>query len=227
MAKIPYMNDHNVIFSHKGKIPWMMYNGKKVADSQFCIEYLNKKLGINLNKHVSQVDIAIGRAFQKMAEEELYWTMCAETFGDDLTEVKKVLPYKGLELFIKLKALKYVVNKEMHGHGIGRHTYSEIWSIGEQDMRALSTFLGTKKFFLGDEPCEVDCSIFAMLTMINWNMNNSKHEKLLKNELKNLQSYCVRMKKRFWPDWDECCRKGSKYRDDSYIQYIDGKKVYK
>lgn len=50
---------------------------------------------------------------------------------------------------------------------------------------------------------------------------------LFSDELKNLQSYCVRMKKRFWPDWDECCRKGSKYRDDSYIQYIDGKKVYK
>ena len=68
--------------------------------------------------------------------------MCAATFGEDLTEVKKVLPYKGIELFIKLNALKYVVNKEMHGHGIGRHTYEEIWSIGEKDLRALSTFIG-------------------------------------------------------------------------------------
>ena len=41
-------------------------------------------------------------------------------------------------------------------------------------------FLGSKKFFMGDQPCEVDCAIFGMLTMIICNMPTSKHERYLK-----------------------------------------------
>ncbi|XP_029653759.1 failed axon connections homolog isoform X1 [Octopus sinensis] len=216
MAKIPYMSDHSVTFSSKGKLPWMVYNGKPVADSQFCIEYLNKKLGINLNKAYADLDVSVGRAFQKMAEEEFYWTMCAVTFGEDLTEVKKVLPYKGIELWIKLTAIKHVVQKEMWGHGIGRHNSKEIWSIGERDLHAISTFLGKKKYFLGDEPSEVDCAMFAMLAMVKWNMPNTPHESLMK-KLTNLGAYCERMKERYWPDWEECSRLSKKFKDDSYI----------
>ena len=59
--------------SSKGKTPWMTYNGVEVADSQFCIDYLNKKLGIDLNAHLTPVEKSIARAFQKMTEENLYW----------------------------------------------------------------------------------------------------------------------------------------------------------
>ena len=51
----------------------MEYNGEAVADSQFCIDFLNKKLGIDLNKHLSSEERAVARAFQKMTEEDIYW----------------------------------------------------------------------------------------------------------------------------------------------------------
>ena len=59
--------------SSKGKTPWMEYNGEAVADSQFCIDFLNKKLGIDLNQHLSSEERAVARAFQKMTEEDIYW----------------------------------------------------------------------------------------------------------------------------------------------------------
>ena len=59
--------------SSKGKTPWITYNGVDVADSQFCIEYLNKQFSVDLNKDLSSVERSTARAFQKMTEEHLYW----------------------------------------------------------------------------------------------------------------------------------------------------------
>ena len=66
-------NDQKGVKSSKNKTPWMSYNDVDVADSQFCIEYLNKELGIDLSRQLSPQDKAIARAFQKMVEENLYW----------------------------------------------------------------------------------------------------------------------------------------------------------
>lgn len=59
--------------SSKGKTPWITYNGMDIADSQFCIDYLNKKLGVDMNDKLTSEQKAIARAFQKMTEENLYW----------------------------------------------------------------------------------------------------------------------------------------------------------
>ena len=31
--------------SKKGKVPWIVYNGEQVDDSEFIIQYLNNKFG--------------------------------------------------------------------------------------------------------------------------------------------------------------------------------------
>ena len=59
--------------SSKKKTPFITFNGMEIADSQFCIEYLNDKFNMDLNKHLSDEERSIARAFQKMAEENLYW----------------------------------------------------------------------------------------------------------------------------------------------------------
>ena len=74
-------------------------------------------------------------------------TMCIEMFGDDLTAIKSVIPYRGLKLWMTLKLLRRVIAKETWGHGIGRHSNEDVWKIAVQDMEALSHFLG-KSFSL-------------------------------------------------------------------------------
>ena len=68
-----FQNDHAFRMSAKGKMPWITYNGVDVSDTQFCIEYLNKEFSVDLNKDLSHVERSIALAFQKMAEEHLYW----------------------------------------------------------------------------------------------------------------------------------------------------------
>lgn len=215
MAKIPYMNDHTAKFSTKGKTPWMEYNGVDVADSQFCIEYLKKELGADLNKHLTAEEYGASRALQKMAEENLYWTMCDEMFlTDDTTVIRNIIPYRGVKLWATLWFLRRIIRKETWGHGIGRHSKDEIWSIAVGDLRAISGYLGDKKFLTGDEPCEADCGLFGMLAMIVWHMPTSRHEKLVKEELTNLVTYCERMRDKYWPDWNKCILSSSEYVND-------------
>lgn len=51
----------------------MSYNGKIVSDSQFCIEYLNKKLNLDLNKDLKKEQLAVAKAIQVLVDEHLYW----------------------------------------------------------------------------------------------------------------------------------------------------------
>lgn len=59
--------------SPKGKTPYIMFNGEVVADSQLCIEYLNKKFDVDLDKDLSPDMKAVARAFRKLADECMYW----------------------------------------------------------------------------------------------------------------------------------------------------------
>lgn len=72
--------------------------------------------------------------------------MCLEMFGDDISTVKKVIPYTGLKLWFTLWFLRRVIRQETWGHGIGRHTPDEVWSIAVDDMTAISNFLGKAKY---------------------------------------------------------------------------------
>lgn len=49
--------------------------------------------------------------------------------------------------------------------------------------------LGDKTFFMGDEPCEVDCVLFGMIAMILYNMPGSKHQKFVRGEYINNIKY--------------------------------------
>jgi hypothetical protein len=61
--------------STKSKSPWITYNGEDVADSEFAIDYLNKKMDIDVNKHLTAEQKAVAKAFQRLVEDNLYWSV--------------------------------------------------------------------------------------------------------------------------------------------------------
>ncbi|XP_041361352.1 failed axon connections homolog [Gigantopelta aegis] len=207
MANIQYKPVYDRQMSTKGKIPWIEYNEDKIADSQLSIEYLNTKFDINLNSNLDSMELAIGRAFSKMAEENLYWYLVLQrsTYDKHNTIFREV----GLNSFI-IKILRWKASKASYYHGIGRHTETETTSIMEKDVKAISDFLGRKKFFMGDAPSEVDCVMFGQLSQFVWQMPGSQGEKCITEKYKNIEEYCVRMRDLYWPDWEECTLKKKK-----------------
>lgn len=55
-------------------MPWITFNGEDIADSQFCIDYLTQKFNVKISDY-SAAENAVARAFLKLNEESLLWTI--------------------------------------------------------------------------------------------------------------------------------------------------------
>jgi hypothetical protein len=51
----------------------MEFNGEEIADSEFCIQYVNRKFNVDLDKDLSDKDRGAVLAVQRMVDEHLYW----------------------------------------------------------------------------------------------------------------------------------------------------------
>ena len=59
----------------KRKLPWIEHEGLKLGDSGFIIEYLVGRFGKDPDARLSPAERAVGHAFRRLIEENLYWTM--------------------------------------------------------------------------------------------------------------------------------------------------------
>ena len=73
MTKIPYENEYSFKFSKKGKMPWIEFNGRDTADSNFCIRFLTKEFKIDIDSHLNSDEKAIAHSVRTMLEENTYW----------------------------------------------------------------------------------------------------------------------------------------------------------
>ncbi|ODM88186.1 hypothetical protein Ocin01_18495 [Orchesella cincta] len=206
MAKIPYELDTKDAMGPKGKLPWITYNGVHVADSHLCIQFLNKKFGINLNKNVTKEQAATAYACRIMLENHWMWGIVQYRWIENANTISRLMKIPTIfKLLIPFRS--HQIKQTMISQGIGKHTPTEIYQMTEADLHTVSALLGSKKFFGGDEPCEDDCAIFGGLSQAVWGMPGSSFEKLCNGELKNLKEYSERMKERYWQDWESCLDK--------------------
>ena len=67
------------------------------------------------------------------------------------------------------------MNKNAKGQGYGKHLKEEIYEIGRTDLKSLSTILGSKKFFFGDKPCDLDPAVFGVLVQFVYTEKGPLH----------------------------------------------------
>ena len=205
MNKIPYENVHSYKVGKKGKMPWIEYKGDRVPDSNFIIEYLNKTFEIDMDKNLSKSERAQSRALRIMLEENCSFTVLFSRWVDECNEFRKIIPaqQKGIGFPVTLKMQQRKARSALDHQGIGRHSKEEIYRIAEQDLRALSDYLGEKPYFMGAEVTSLDASAFGLLANVLLCGFEGFHYKLVKEELKNLADYVERLKNEFWSDWNE------------------------
>uniref|UniRef100_A0A8C6ZII7 Failed axon connections homolog, metaxin like GST domain containing n=2 Tax=Nothoprocta perdicaria TaxID=30464 RepID=A0A8C6ZII7_NOTPE len=205
MADLPYQNYFDGKLSPQGKMPWIEYNHKKVSGTEFIIDFLEEKLGVNLNKNLGPHERAVSRAVTKMVEEHFYWTLAYCQWVENLHETRKMIsmygPFSDLLKWILCHLTKGIVKREMYGHGIGRFSEDEIYALMEKDMRSLAGLLGDKKYIMGPKLSTVDATVFGHLAQAMWTLPGTRPERLIKGELINLAMYCERIRRKFWPEW--------------------------
>lgn len=82
---------------------------------------------------------------------------------------------------------------------MGRHSREEILAIGKADITALADFLADKPFFLGAEPTSLDATAYPFLANVLWFPLDTPI-KAHAAARPNPQSYCERMKARYYPE---------------------------
>lgn len=205
MAGVDYRTEilHDPRKTPKGKLPCVAFEGETLADSSFIISALNKRFGINLNQHLSDVERATALAWQALFEEHFYWILLYSRWLDGrFWPMTRQVFFGHLPLFIKpvLPALiQASVRKQVTAQGIGRHSQAEIYQLGNQDIRAVSDFLADKDFFMGAEPSEIDAVAYAFIANVLIPPMDSPLREIA-HSLDNLQAYCQRMQVRFFPD---------------------------
>jgi glutathione S-transferase len=189
--------------SPKGKMPYIDDEGTIVADSSFIIDHLKRKYGDPLDAHLDAAGRAAALAVQRLLEENTYWTVLyfrwMEEPGWTLTREAFFGWMKPPLKWIVPGVARRIVAKELHGHGMGRHTRDEIVAIGMKDFTAVADFLGGKTFFMGDRPSSLDATAYAFLA----NVLAVPLDSPLKSHAQKypqLEDYCRRMQARYYGD---------------------------
>ncbi len=187
--------------SPKGKFPYIDDDGTIVADSAFIIDHLKRKHGDALDSHLDAGQRAAALAVQRLLEENTYWAVVyfrwIEEAGWAVTREAYFAWMKPPLNWIVPVVARNIVRKELHGHGMGRHTRDEITAIGMKDLTAAADFLGDKSYFMGAQPSSLDATAYAFLANLLW----TPYEMPLKahaQKYPQLEAYCRRMKQRYY-----------------------------
>ena len=73
MARIPHKVARRQKVSSKGQVPWITYNKRNIADSNFCVKFLNDEFDVDLNRGLTESEKAVAHSLQVMIEQNTYW----------------------------------------------------------------------------------------------------------------------------------------------------------
>jgi len=190
----------------KGKLPYVEDDDEQVADSTFIRRHLENKYRVNFDKGLSAEQRAIAWAFEKMAEDNLYWALVDARWFDEANFVKGPMAF-----FRKIPAplrpfmiafIRRQLKRTLHGQGMGRHTGAEIVALGTRSIDAIADFLGSKSFFMGNEPTGVDATMFAFVAGALCPQFDTPLRSAAERH-DNLRRYVGRMAARYYPELGE------------------------
>ena len=176
------------------------------AISTFIRWHLETKYGVDFDRGLSAEQRAVAWAFEKMAEDHLYWTLVEARWLNDGNF------QKGPSVFfqrvpapvrpIVIAMIRRQVRKSLRAHGMGRHSLDEIARLGVRGVDSIADYLGTKPYFMGSEPSGADATIFAFVAgLLCPHFETPIRTAAERHD--NLKRYVGRMTARYYPDLTE------------------------
>ena len=214
MHSIPFESVGTFKFSPtKGQMPYIRLNcrenGSLIADSNFIIQFLSKKLGIDAYEKtlLTTEQTATSHAFTCMIEEHttqigFYYRYVLDMDGF----CTAVLPNGWFRSWFTSKLFRLVMpmvfKKKSKYVSFGRHSDEEKWIISCQDIQSISDYLGEKRFMFGDEPTTLDCTLFGHFAQFLYIPLDFPQKIYIHENCDNIVKYMNRFKELYWKDWD-------------------------
>jgi glutathione S-transferase len=190
----------------KGKLPYIDDDGVRVADSTFIRLHIEKKYGFDFDRGLDREQRGIAWAFEKLAEDNLYWAILEERWNDDANFDKgprnffRGVPAPFRPIVVAM--VRRQVRRALHAHGMGRHSRTDILALGERAIEAIAGHLQQKPFFMGTEPTGVDATIFAFAVGLLCPIFDTPLRTAAQAH-DNLKRYVGRMTARYYPEMGE------------------------
>ncbi|MEJ0063658.1 MAG: glutathione S-transferase family protein [Alphaproteobacteria bacterium] len=205
MLELPYeiVPTSNPKVGPKGKLPFIEdEDGARVADSEIIRQHLEKKTGRDLDQGLSAEERATAHAFARMLEERTYFIMLQNRWDDEKNWpiVRKTF-FSDMPVLIRnwtFGKMQKRMRAALYYQGTGRHGPDEIAAFGKADIKAASTFLGDKKFFMGEQPTSVDATAYPFLIGFAIEPFPSPVQDEIRKH-PNLMGYMDRMRRKFYP----------------------------
>lgn len=208
IADIPYKNIGDFqIKSCEGTCPFIEFNGVEYPDSRLAIRDLTKLLHKeSLEGHLSDEQSAVSRAIEGMIEPVLIYSTAkyripyARKIFSMFKETNAVFAWMFSRFWVK------VITERLFAMGIGRHSEEETLWIVQDDLMALSKFLGSKHYFHGEKATRVDATVFGTLALILYIPFDTPTKQFMETKCPNLKAFAERIKNKYWPDWENCTK---------------------
>lgn len=205
IAKLPYQIVESMpLKAPRGKLPFIVDDGQKIADSRLIVQHLKKTYGDTLDAHLTPAERGVATAFQRLLEEHLYWVgmMSRWNYTEANWQTNKQaifhpLPPVARDLAAAIYRIR--IKSQIVGHGLGRLNAGEAFALGKEDIDALADFLGDKPYFMGGKPSSLDASAYGILV----NTLGCPIESPLKDHAlskTNLVDYCRRIQAEYFPE---------------------------
>jgi len=188
----------------KGKLPYIRDGETVVADSTLIRMHLEQQHGIDFDRALDARSRGIGWTAEKMLEEQHYWAMVYLRWLDDENFAKGPKAFfqraPAVVRPIAEKLVRRRIRQNLHVHGIGRHSEAEMTAMVARGIDALSQILGDNRYFLGNEPCGSDATVFAFLACgLTPHFSSPLRDKL--QSMPSLVAYHDRMMREYFPDF--------------------------
>lgn len=186
----------------KGKLPYVDDDGQIVADSTFIRWHIEKKYGIDFDRHLSLEQRGIAWAVEKLLEDNLYWALVHARWFDDGNFQRgpahffDAVPRPLRPLVVAL--IRRRVRRDLHGQGLGRHRPEEVAAIAGKAVESVAAILGDKPYLMGDEPCGADATLFAFAMGTLCPLFDTPIRQAAESHA-NLVAYSQRMRDRYFP----------------------------
>src|SRR5215469_3062150 len=207
MAQLPYHTETGGFGkAPKGKLPYIDDDGVVIPDSTFIRWHVEKKYGFDFDKGLDARQKSTAWAFEKMAEDQLYWIIIDDRWIDDANFRKGPATF-----FERIPApirpivtamVRRTLRTTLHGQRTGRHSKDEILALATRSVGAIADFRDDKPFFMGSEPTGVDATMFAFVCGVLCPHFESRTRAVAERR-DNLRRYVGRMTARFYPDLPE------------------------
>lgn len=171
LSAIPYKAIHTIPFkSPRGKLPFIVDDGKVIADSAHIIAHLKAKTGKDIDAGLEPRQLAEGHLLRRLCEESLYFILVYSRWIDEPGwAVAAPQFFRGLNPLLKAimpGRIRKKVGKQLFFQGYGRHSRDELYAMGAADLSAIATLLSGHAFAVADRPTSFDATLYAVLKNI-------------------------------------------------------------